>query len=449
MTDEKSDICNASASAAAHDNENVMEKPQLEKEPTSVPEKDAVNGAEAKVSPELAKKIVEQVENISAFIIFVLFVYFQFYFGDINLPRDRFLQDEIKKDEGWVALTTMTKFNRLAQLTTDVSVIAEALQNSQLLEVNEDKTRVRRDPEIALPENSLEYWQGIKHRTVYVKGFKLDSTLDDIQKFVKQFGDVDNVLMRRDKSTERSFKGSAFITYKTREMCENFVNNDVKKFEGSDLIKMMQDDYWAMKQQQMKNRKAADRNAKLAKKVAESDEKETSSVTAHFMKGMILSVEGLPTEDVDVNKIKTFFRKFGDVAYVVFSSGNDKAQIRFSGEENCAKKAWDQAVSEAGEEGKVMMDGKELKGAVLEGEEEEKYWNDFNQNRANKQSRMDQNRRGRGRSRNRGRGGHHSFGGDRGGGTVVPNKKREGDQKEEGDASEAKKPKKTVFADEE
>ena len=40
------------------------------------------------------KKIVRQVE---------------YYFGDLNLQRDTFLMDEMKKDEGWVSLDTMMK----------------------------------------------------------------------------------------------------------------------------------------------------------------------------------------------------------------------------------------------------------------------------------------------------------------------------------------------------
>ena len=41
------------------------------------------------------KKVIRQVE---------------YYFGDSNLSRDKFLQDEIKKNEdGWVPLTTMLK----------------------------------------------------------------------------------------------------------------------------------------------------------------------------------------------------------------------------------------------------------------------------------------------------------------------------------------------------
>ena len=41
------------------------------------------------VVSDLESKIIRQIE---------------YYFGDHNLSRDRFLQEEIKKDEGWISL---------------------------------------------------------------------------------------------------------------------------------------------------------------------------------------------------------------------------------------------------------------------------------------------------------------------------------------------------------
>lgn len=57
--------------------------------------------------------------------------------GDLNLPRDKFLREQVKLDDGWVPLDILIKFNRLAQLTTDLGVIASALNKSTngLLEV--------------------------------------------------------------------------------------------------------------------------------------------------------------------------------------------------------------------------------------------------------------------------------------------------------------------------
>lgn len=327
----------------------------------------------------------------------------EYYFGDINLPRDRFLQEEIKKDDGWVQLTTMLKFKRLAQICSNTKIIGDCLKHSKLIQVSEDGSKIRRNPEAPLPENSLEYWQIVKRRTVYIKGFERDTKLDDILNFAKQFGNVENVMMRREKSGNRSFKGSVFVTYKDQAQAEAFVKNDTKQFSGNDLLKMMQNDYWANKQKELKEKRLAARAAKQAKKKAVEEESKKNLERVHFVKGLVLSVENIPKEDCDLAKVKDFFKQFGDVQYVVYEKGDEKAQIRFGGEENGAAVAWKVAV-EKGEDGKVLFGGNELKGTVLEGEEEEEYWDNFSKKKADKQARIAKNRRGakvRGRGRGR------------------------------------------------
>lgn len=41
-----------------------------------------------------------------------IFLFLQYYFGNHNLPRDKFLKEQIKLDDGWVPLEVMIKFNR-------------------------------------------------------------------------------------------------------------------------------------------------------------------------------------------------------------------------------------------------------------------------------------------------------------------------------------------------
>lgn len=102
---------------------------------------------------DLEKKIVRQVE---------------YYFGDINLPRDKFLQGQIKEHEdGWVPLEVMLKFKRLAELSKDPAVIAEALaqSNDRIVVVSEDKTKIRRNPEKPLPDNNDEHIKVLREKT--------------------------------------------------------------------------------------------------------------------------------------------------------------------------------------------------------------------------------------------------------------------------------------------
>ncbi|VDM65730.1 unnamed protein product [Strongylus vulgaris] len=367
----------------------------------------------------------------------------EYYFGNINLPRDKFLQDNMKQDEGckfiyflsspcWqmrsllgVPIKTLLTFNRLAAITKDADVIAKAVKDahSEIISISEDGQKIRRNIGNPLPENSLEYWQKIKHCTVYMKGFEQNTSLDDIMTFAKKFGQVENVLMRRTKP-DRIFKGSVFITYKTREEAEKAQKDDAK-FGEIELKKMMQDDYWAMKNQESKEKRQAEKLAKSAKNAAEHAEKLQAKACAKFVKGLILSVDGLP-EDSTVAAIKEFFKKFGDVGYVVYEAGQSKAEIRFSGAENGAQEAWTKAVA-SGTDGKVLFQEKELTAKVLQGEEEENYWTAFNASKQNKFDRMSA-RRGRGR----GRGGYG--GRDRG-------------QKRPAEKDDAPKGKKIVFED--
>ena len=69
------------------------------------------NGSEKKCAAynldTLEGKIVRQVEH---------------YFGDYNLPRDKFLKETIKSDDGWVSMEIMLKFQRLSSLSDDAKV---------------------------------------------------------------------------------------------------------------------------------------------------------------------------------------------------------------------------------------------------------------------------------------------------------------------------------------
>uniref|UniRef100_A0A1I7Z471 Lupus La protein n=1 Tax=Steinernema glaseri TaxID=37863 RepID=A0A1I7Z471_9BILA len=333
----------------------------------------------------------------------------EYYFGDINLPRDKFLQDCLKEDEGWVTLDTMLKFKRLAQISSDKEEIAQALATSELIDVSDDNTKIRRSADIPVPENSLEYWQTIKNRTVYVKGFEEDAKLDDLLQFFTESGNVDNVLMRRAKPS-KTFKGSVFVTFKTDEEAKVFVENDVKEYKGKELTKMMQNDFWQKNAQESKERRQNERAAKNAKRNAVDAERAKSQVLAQFTKGLILDIDGLPT-DAALNDVKNFFRQFGDVGYVVYEAGQSKAQIRFGGDEDGAKQAWEKAVAQ-GTDGKVLYKEAEITAKVLEGDEEAQYWVEFNKQKATKRDRHDNSKRGgRGGRGGRGRGG---FRGDRG-----------------------------------
>ena len=198
-------------------------------------ETEAAEKQEATTEPSINElKIIRQVE---------------YYFGDFNLSRDKFLKDLIKADDGWVPMETMLKFQRLAQISKDGAEILSSLKKSTagLMEIDEEKSRIRRSPSVPLPEADVAAQEQAK-KTVYVKGFEKEKmSLDDLLDFFNKFDHVVNVFKRTwqdKKSKERFFKGSVFITFKDRESAEKFMAiESVKNPEGVELTRKWQDDY--------------------------------------------------------------------------------------------------------------------------------------------------------------------------------------------------------------
>uniref|UniRef100_A0A914ZC05 Uncharacterized protein n=1 Tax=Panagrolaimus superbus TaxID=310955 RepID=A0A914ZC05_9BILA len=313
----------------------------------------------------------------------------EYYFGDVNLQRDKFLQDEMKKDHGWVPLDVLLTFNRLKQLTTDKVAIVAAIKDSEVVDVSEDGEKVRRNPAVPIPENSLEFWQEVKTRTVYVKGFPPETTLDDIMEYLKPHGTIVNVVMRRLKES-RAFKGSIFATFKDKEAAEKFVKSeDTLKYKDTEVTRMLQNDYWAKEVAENKERKAAEKALKNQMKNETRKKTDDAHSAVHFVKGQVMRVSGLPTENVGFSVLKDFFNKYAPVAYAVYEQGSSEASLRFlSTEENAAVKALEK-MNEAAKEsdGKILFQSQEIECKVIEGEEEEKYWADFTKNKAEKEAR--------------------------------------------------------------
>lgn len=74
----------------------------------------------------------------------------EYYFSDSNLRRDKFLSKQISDNEGgWVELAVLLTFKRLKSMSDDASVIVAAVQKSSagLVEVSEDKLKLRRHPD--------------------------------------------------------------------------------------------------------------------------------------------------------------------------------------------------------------------------------------------------------------------------------------------------------------
>lgn len=334
----------------------------------------------------VAKKIIRQVE---------------YYFGDFNLPRDKFLQEETTKDEGWVSMATMLNFKRLSDLTKDTAVIVAALKNSKagLIAVSEDNSKIRRDPSIPLPENTEESRKALEARTAYAKGFdKENSTLDELLDHYNETNpDVVSIQMRNwaDKKGKEKvwhFKGSIFITFKTEEACKAFVEGD-SKYNEKELEKKFQKDYFTAKAKENEDRKKGKGRGGKDAKVNEKKEAKVEEPAEDDFKlptGATLKLTGLGG-DITREDIKEVLKDqfevnidkdSGDIAFVTYEKGLPEAKIRFK-VENSAKPIAEKWVSKDKVEIKEMT----VVCALLEGDEETKFLADSVQelkNRRNK-----------------------------------------------------------------
>jgi len=166
----------------------------------------------------------------------------EYYFGDHNLPRDRFMRAVMNDNEGWIPMETMMTFKRLSALTTDPDLVMTALEKSpnRVVQVDIESRQLRRHPDNPLPntESELEKIK-IQEKTVYVGGFDRDSTtLDELlELFEGNFEKVVNVKMRyghvstkRDadeeragKENNRKFLGSVWLIFKTEQAAKDFM----------------------------------------------------------------------------------------------------------------------------------------------------------------------------------------------------------------------------------
>ncbi|XP_028135287.1 la protein homolog [Diabrotica virgifera virgifera] len=295
---------------------------------------------------DLEQKIIKQIE---------------YYFGDINLPRDKFLQEKIKEDEGWITLDVLLTFKRLSSLSTDQELIAKAVEKSEngLVMVSEDRKKLRRNPEKPSPELNEERRKEIMGRTAYAKGFPLDEEFNNIITFLDAYGPVESCSRRSTK--DHKFKGSCFIIFKDVETCKKFVEAESIKYGETELIRKFQQVYFDDKKKEIQDRK----NEKAASKVAAK-----SGTPLQFPKGAIIHFSGIE-EGVKLLRedLKEKVKEVGkiEVKFVDFNQGDLEGYLRFA-EENEAVEFFKTVDNDT-----LEIKDQKVKLRVLEGDEEEEY----------------------------------------------------------------------------
>ncbi|XP_015903561.1 la-related protein 7 isoform X2 [Parasteatoda tepidariorum] len=161
----------------------------------------------------------------------------EFYFSDSNLAKDKFLYNLISQDEdGYVDLEVFKSFNKIKALSEDMHVLAASLSKSSILELNENKSRVRR-------RTSIQMSKDFDACTLYVEGLPHYADLKWIKNVFDHFGTVEYINIPR-FNVSHKIKGFAFIEFSNPESvkkaCQFYKNstdleNGSSKKESSDL----------------------------------------------------------------------------------------------------------------------------------------------------------------------------------------------------------------------
>lgn len=288
----------------------------------------------------------------------------EFYFGDHNLPRDKFLKEKITLDNGWVPLKTMVTFNRLSKLSTDFGKIFEALKKSKtgLLELDEENGKIRRSPDKALPDVTDEYKNAIKKRSVYIKGFPTDTTLDDIKEWLDSHGSVENIQMRR--TLQKAFKGSVFAVFNTDDSLKTFLEKKGLKFKDSDLLILSKEDYFTKKNEERKQHKTDSKaKAKQDKEAAQKEAEDAEMKSLDEKTGCLLKFSGDLDELSSREDIHALFQSHGEIKWIDFSRGAKEGIILFRAD---AKEALNKAKTANNDS--LQLKGKNVNWEVLAGE---------------------------------------------------------------------------------
>ncbi|XP_053108913.1 la-related protein 7 [Hemicordylus capensis] len=145
-----------------------------------------------------------------------------FWFGDVNLHKDRFLREQIEKSrDGYVDISLLGSFNNMKKLTTDRKLIARAVKSSSVVELDLEGTRIRRRQPLG------EQPKDVDSRTVYVELLPKNVNHSWIERVFGKCGNVVYISIPRYKSTGDP-KGFAFVEFETKEQAEKaieFLNN--------------------------------------------------------------------------------------------------------------------------------------------------------------------------------------------------------------------------------
>jgi len=317
----------------------------------------------------------------------------RFFFSDANLRRDKFMRNELAANDGKVSIESLLRFNSIKQHTEDAAIVVKAAKDATLVDrikLSEDEKSISR----VVPFDMETMGSGVKFSirvanipTEEVDGVaKYKVTRDEVKGHFAKYGSVALINMQHFRKGGKSTAiGAAIIEFETVEAQEKAAADLIAPADGGEdakpanVIKIGDNELTPQTLEKWIEKK---KNKSPSKRSKDEVEVEYKKYELEWEKGRVISVKGVP-DGCDREKIIAAIGAFFDVqadqvndnlmAYVDYSRGQTDAAIRFK---EANDKIQDFAAKLA--DGTVKIDDSAVaSAAILEGEEEEKYYKDF------------------------------------------------------------------------
>eukprot|EP01017_Pseudomicrothorax_dubius_P030844 TRINITY_DN3877_c0_g2_i3.p1 TRINITY_DN3877_c0_g2~~TRINITY_DN3877_c0_g2_i3.p1 ORF type:complete len:358 (+),score=96.92 TRINITY_DN3877_c0_g2_i3:55-1128(+) len=261
----------------------------------------------------------------------------EFYFGDSNLSVDKFLGDLVARNpKGYVDLTIFLSFNKIKKFLASVSeqkermrLLIEAIEQSSVLKLNREKTKVRRAIEF---KKDSELENSINQRTIYVEDFPSNVTHEDLARIFSKVGTILNLSLPKFSDSKQP-KGFAFIEYTKEEEAkaateyfdnlvpEEFVEN-TEQYKGKIFpLRVIPKAEWLRYKEEFKKMK------KELLKSADTYGREREA--EKLLPGTLVRITGLGPNSTK-QSIKLALANFYEPSYVDYKRGSNECIVRFS-----------------------------------------------------------------------------------------------------------------------
>ena len=331
----------------------------------------------------------------------------EFFFSDTNLRSDTWMQRELEQSNGaMLAINKLITFNTLKKITTDESKLVKATETIDWLKLNEAKDAIGRvtpfdknkkfdNVPVTLFFDGLPVVESdseSKCRKVY--GTRIKEVKDAVEGYVGDGVKVMLVRLRYHRNKDRDVPptplGSAFVEFKSADDQAKALKVLTASDEGKSPFEIAGSKVNVITMSEFLDNKRKERGDKQEKarkrKVDESENEEKTEeneiemedippIDIKWEKGCVIQLKGIP-EGSDREAIKDSFKGLEietEVCYIDYSRGQPDGAIRFSKPDEKIS-----GIAEKFSNGEIKILDKAVDSAcLLQGEEEEKYWNDF------------------------------------------------------------------------